>query len=357
MTTQTRATRGSRVLSSTRSAARARLPFGGTEITTRSILPDEAGRFAALGDATIRDSLLATWDDGTSRPDWTLVAEVDGRPVARGALVAEPMGGGVSTLEGSAAFLWADLGHPDHPEAFGALMDGLAERLAPHGPTTLDRRLNPEVHTATGPMRGLLEASAFKLLQEKEGFAWTPEVPPPSPPTLLRVTTLAEAGRNAYRAVMSATTAGTLDRNDRYYIARCGPEPWAEEIMRALRESEEPGWLLGHHGEDPAGFVAVGSFSDTTWTIVHIGVVPEHRGHGHVSELLAAADATARARGYTAGLSEVDVDNAPMIAAMGRAGHRSDLRAWHVWHYRRPVPATRRGLLADGPVTADRPLE
>jgi hypothetical protein len=44
-------------------------------ITTRSIRPDEAGCFAAPGDATIRDSLLAAWDDGTSRPDWTLVAE------------------------------------------------------------------------------------------------------------------------------------------------------------------------------------------------------------------------------------------------------------------------------------------
>jgi RimJ/RimL family protein N-acetyltransferase len=137
---------------------------------------------------------------------------------------------------------------------------------------------------------------------------------------------------------MAATTAGTLDRNDRYYIARCGPEPWAEEIMTALRDGDETSWLLGYHGDEPAGFVAVSAFDEDTWTIVHIGVVPPHRGHGHVLELLAAADGVARRRGFTAGLSDVDVENAPMIAAMERAGHRTELRPWHIWHYRREVP-------------------
>jgi RimJ/RimL family protein N-acetyltransferase len=97
--------------------------------------------------------------------------------------------------------------------------------------------------------------------------------------------------------------------------------------------------FIGFHGDEPAGFVGVSAFDETTWTIVHIGVVPEHRGHGHVHELLAAADRAARARGFSAGLSDVDVDNAPMVAAMLRAGHRTDLLPWHVWHYRREVAA------------------
>jgi len=107
--------------------------------------------------------------------------------------------------------------------------------------------------------------------------------------------------------------------------------------MTAAGERDERSWLLGYHGDDPAGFVAVSGFDAQTWTIVHIGVVPEHRGHGHVHELLAAADGAARARGFTAGLSDVDVVNEPMLAAMRRAGHRTDLRPWHVWHYRRDV--------------------
>ena len=50
------------------------------------------------------------------------------------------------------------------------------------------------------------------------------------------------------------------------------------------------------------------------------------------------ADWFARQRGFAAGLSDVDVHNAPMIAALERAGHRTYLRPWHVWHYRRDVP-------------------
>lgn len=307
-------------------------------ITTRAISESEAERFAAVGRGHVLRELEAAWDAGTSRPDWTLVAESDGVLVARGALVATPMGGGIPTLEGTAAFLWADLEHPDHGEAFRRLVDALADRLAEHGPTTLDRRLNPELQGNIEPMRRLLEASGFSLFQEKAGFAWTPSVSPLPAPKLLRLVTLKSAGADEFRTVMAATTRDTLDRNDRYYIARCGAEPWAAEIMTALDDGDVQTWLLGYHGDDPAGFVAVGAFDEETWTIVHIGVVPEHRGHGHVHELLAAADGVARAR-FSAGLSDVDVENQPMVAAMVAAGHRTDLRPWHVWHYRRDVLA------------------
>lgn len=306
-------------------------------IITRSIRPEEAEWFAALGEPGIHDSLAEAWSDGSSRPDWTVVAEDDGRPIARAALVAEPMGGGVTSLEGVAAFVWVDFEHPRHAEAFRLLVDGLAERLEPHAPTTLDRRLNPEVHADIGRFRPLLEASGFELFQEKIGFVWTPDVRGPMAPSSVRITSIGDVGRDAYRRVMARTTAGTLDRNDRYYIGRCRPGPWAEEIMTALQEGDETSWLLVHHGVEPVGFVALGGFDHATWTIVHVGVVPEHRGHGHVSHLLAAADRVARERGFASGLSDVDVKNAPMVAALIRAGHRSDLRPWHVWHYRREV--------------------
>ena len=306
-------------------------------IDVRSITAEEVDRFAGFADPRIRLQLSEAWSNGSSRPEWTLLAESEGRVIARGALITAPMGGGVSTLEGTAAFLWADPDHPRHAEAFRAIIDGLADRLAPHGPTTLDRRLNPETHSDIDRLRPLLSASGFTLFQEKIGFAWTPAVPVPAAPTVLRLVAYAELGHDGFRQVMAATTAATLDRNDRYYIARCGPEPWADEIMSSMDDGDERSWLIGFHGDEPAGFVGVSAFDDHTWTIAHIGVVPDHRGHGHVSELLAAADRAARERGFSAGLSDVDVDNAPMVSAMERAGHRSDLRPWHVWHYRRHV--------------------
>ncbi len=97
-------------------------------ITLRSIGPDEASWFAALDTPRILDPLTDAWNDGSSCPDWTMVAEADGRPIARAALLAEPMGGGVTTLEGVMAFPWADLDHPRHGAAFRTLVDALAER-------------------------------------------------------------------------------------------------------------------------------------------------------------------------------------------------------------------------------------
>jgi ribosomal protein S18 acetylase RimI-like enzyme len=110
--------------------------------------------------------------------------------------------------------------------------------------------------------------------------------------------------------------------------------------MLGFREPEDgESWLIAETADHaPIGYVAVSAFDDAgTWTITHIGVVPEARGRGHVHDLLAAADLAARRRGFTAGLSDVDDENAPMLAAMERAGHRRDLRPWHIWHYRREV--------------------
>lgn len=306
-------------------------------INTRSLAASEAGWFSGLGAADVLPQLEAAWRAGTSRPEWTLVVESDGAPVARGALLAAETGGGVATLEGTASFLWTDFEHPRHCQAFRALVDAMADLLAPHGPTTLDRRLNLEVDRDVEPMRRLLEASEFGLFQEKTGFTWTPSVASLPASKRLRLASLESAGPDAFGSVMAATTVGTLDRNDRYYIAQCGARPWAAEIMTALNDGDEESWLLGYHNDEPAGFVAVGAFDEETWTIVHIGVVPEHRGHGHVHELLAAADGVVRARGFRAGLSDVDVENGPMIGAMLAAGHRTDVRPWHIWHYRRKV--------------------
>ena len=305
-------------------------------ITLRSIDPSEAAWFGSLAGDDITQQLTDAWTEGASRPGWALVALADGEPVARGALFAEPVGGGVETLEGVAAFLWANFDHPDHIDATRLLLDELAERLAPFGPTTLNRRLNSERHAAVEAWCSLLEGAGFELLQEKEGFAWHETASRPQPSDRLTFRSLREVGRSAYRDAVASTATGTLDRNDQYYISLCGPGPWAEELIGFLSPEDEASAFVGYTRDGRvAGFVMVASFDAETWTIVHIGVVPEQRGHGYVDDLLARADAAARERGFRSGLSDVDVRNAPMIAAMERAGHRRGERPWHVWHYRR----------------------
>ena len=146
-----------------------------------------------------------------------------------------------------------------------------------------------------------------------------------------------DIGIDAYRAVMAPCGLGTLDRNDRYYWGGCGPDNWAAQMTALLDEPDAPMWLAGYLRGTPVGYVAVSSVDDWGSTIAHVGVAPEHRGDGYINELLTAGTFAARRSGITTMLSDVDVVNRPMLAAMRRAGHREDAERWHLWVYRADI--------------------
>ena len=83
------------------------------------------------------------------------------------------------------------------------------------------------------------------------------------------------------------------------------------------------------------GLVSVGECDSGVGTITYIAVLPEHRGHGYVDELLKPANRTARGLGFRAILSDTDVLNAPMQQALRRNGHSSQATAWHKWMHQR----------------------
>ena len=137
---------------------------------------------------------------------------------------------------------------------------------------------------------------------------------------------------------MGQAIGGTLDRNDRYYLARCGPDGWGRQMVAYCEPGDEGSWLLAFEPDGTlVGYVAVGGFEAGVATIAHVAVVPERRGRGYINDLLMAANAAARQRGDLSMLSDVDMLNATMLAAMERAGHLRGIRPWHVWAYRRAV--------------------
>src|SRR5918994_1277941 len=308
-------------------------------VTIRAIGEDELDAFAALDPCTpgLMGTLRQLWDDGSGRPEWTLLAEDAGRPVARVALFTEPLGCGLDLREGRLAGLWVDRRSPSHADAARLLLDEAAD-LAAEATPFIERRLNPEVHHDIPFWRSVLERAGFALFHEKEGFVWTDDGGALPGPRRLSFTSLADVGRAAYAAAMAATIPGTLDRNDRFYLEACGAAGWGTEMVGAADPADERGWLLAHEPDGTlAGYVGVGGFEEGVGTIVHIGVVPERRGRGYVDELLVAANRAARELGYRSMLSDVDTDNAPMLAAMDRNGHRPGVRPWHIWAYRREV--------------------
>ena len=308
-------------------------------LTVRPIAADELEWFAAIdpGTPALAAQLRELWDEGSGRPEWTLVAGDGGAPLGRVALLIEPLGCGLPTLEGRLTGLWLDWSAPAPGEVARALLDAVAELAGPVTPF-VESRLNTEGHRDVGRWRSVLLEADFVLFQEKVGFVWTDDGAVLVPPERLEFHSIVDVGPDEYASAMGSVIGGTLDRNDRYYLDVCGPNAWGREMVGALEPGGEAGWLLAHEADGTlAGYVAVGGFEESVGTIVHIGVAPERRGRGYIDELLRAANRSARQLGYRSMLSDVDVLNAPMVAAMERNGHRRGVRDWHVWAMRRDL--------------------
>jgi ribosomal protein S18 acetylase RimI-like enzyme len=276
-------------------------------------------------------------EEGSTRPEWSFIAESDGEVLARAGFLSQepPADAPVEIYLFGLSVEW------DRPSAFEAARKLLLTAL----PTVakvgapVDARTNPAVHADYEQRRALFESAGMGLFQEKQGHLWKSGASPfVHRSTQLTFRSYAELPRHEFLAVLSLGPAGTLDRNDRYYYELTGPVGWAKVMEGFLGPGDEATWKVGYDSAStPVGYVMLSAFDeDETGTIAHIGVVPDQRGNGYVNDLLAEATADGVERGFTSILSDTDVLNAPMIAAFERAGHHAGVRPWHVWHYRYP---------------------
>lgn len=309
--------------------------------TIRAIGEDELADWLALQpDDALTARMRSSWETGAGAPERTFLLERDGRPIGRLGYTAEPVANVLPDVhEATLRGIWIAPGEPDAVALGATLVNGSIAQL--RGPIRyVDAYANTLVTPDWRERREIFEAAALPLFQEKIGFRWSANGPPATPldgPKRLTFKSLPEIGRDAYADLMGrAATVGTLDRQDRHYTALCGLTGWGQEMLGYATPDEEGDWLAAFDASgSAAGFVALGSFEPPAeGTIVHIGVVPEVRGRGYVHELFAELEVRARRRGYQSILSDVDVLNHPMRAAMERAGHRADATDWHVWHYR-----------------------
>jgi GNAT superfamily N-acetyltransferase len=307
--------------------------------TVRSIAPAELTAWARLSGNPDhwQRRIEAQWRDGTGRPEWCLIAQAAGRAVARVALTAAPVGCGLETLEHRLVGLWFE---PGADGAHGAAVIEAALELVPGHGATVDAAVNPEYMDQPQVRLRLLTDAGFRVMQEKEGFLWraadrtSREADAAAPPSGLVFRSMGEVGPDALVDVLARGVAGTLDRNDRHYRDLCGPEAWGREMLGYLEPDDAQDWLVAHLDEEPAGYVLLGGFDEPDRaTIIHIGVLPGFRGRGFGVELLRAANRRARRRFATI-VSDVDVENGPMLRAMERAGHHAGATAWHVWSLR-----------------------
>lgn len=305
--------------------------------TVRSITRPED--FAIEGAPDQTDALMEMWKEGESRPDWCFVLEEGGEVVGRVGFSVLPTCppeflGELPPDELFLFGLW--LPWDDDPVGVGlTLIPEALRRIDEDVPDRLQVRTNVEVYPEHAHRVALFDALGMDLFQEKQGFTWVDDGSPVEVPDRLTFHTVDEAGRDHYRDVLAGVGEATLDRNDFYYRSHMDPQDWGSVYMTFLDDSEAPMWLLALLPDgEPVGFVAVSEFDEPdTATVAFIGVLPQHRGNGYIDDLLAAGTAAAQRQGFTSILSDVDTLNAPMMAAMERAGHHAGARPWHIWHH------------------------
>ncbi|MBE3000858.1 GNAT family N-acetyltransferase [Nocardiopsis sp. HNM0947] len=126
-------------------------------------------------------------------------------------------------------------------------------------------------------------------------------------------------------SLMARALEGTLDGHDRADLAGASPEQVAranfdEEFARYA--TPRSWWRIATlDGGEPVGFVVPGRNAKHP-IIGYIAVLPEHRGHGYIDDLLAEGTRVlAEEGGETYAHAATDLGNVPMARAFDRAGY------------------------------------
>ncbi|MFD8781746.1 GNAT family N-acetyltransferase [Kitasatospora sp. NPDC059599] len=272
------------------------------------------------------DRYLEELGEGMYRPEWTWIAEQDGRVVARA------LWWGQASSEHPVALdcLYVDPSVADRAAVgAGLIRAGLrafAEQGAAKPPLynlTLPpgRREDPAVVAATDWRRDAALAAGLTDVVERLRLEWTPEAGLPTAGGRLVFT---EGTDEEFLDVFRRIAVGSLDGETRRTLALVGAEATAREEMDFYLgcPGERSWWRLARTLDGEVAGLALPSATPYNRNVGYLGVVPELRGQGYVDEVLAEITRVQAQAGAELITATTDTDNAPMAAAFARAGYR-----------------------------------
>ncbi|GAB2916617.1 GNAT family N-acetyltransferase [Nonomuraea fastidiosa] len=253
-----------------------------------------------------RSQLAAAFDEGRTRPEWCFARERARLAYWTPIPGSEPM------------IVWQFEPGPDPGTAAELLRHSLRElglRKAIHD-ITLPPGLTPVVDRAVE--HEALLAAGFVMEVERLLLEWAAGSDLPDEPGRLTYRAARRMDPGEVIRLLVRISEGSLDHDTRVEVATSGAEAearWMYDDLMARKA--KPDWfVIGYLGDSPVGLVAPDDHS-----IAYIGVVPEHRGHGYVNDLLAHGTRTLAAEGLRRIVAATDVANAPTAAAFRRAGY------------------------------------
>ena len=296
------------------------------DLTIRPITgPDELDLFNQLP-YQLNEELAADLHDGHRQPGWLWVALRDGRLAARTAWWArvgneQPDALDILDLD--------DSGRPETVDIAARLLATAVAKVIPEGtqpPYYLrfvdpDWRGAPATRQATEDRMAAASQTGARLFVERLRLEWQAGTPVPAPTGRLSFRPVTDPGE--LLALMTDVLDGTLDAHSRDDLTRMPPRAAAakhydEEL--ALYTSPRHWWRIAClPGGEPVGFV-IPAHNGYNAIIAYLGVVPAHRGHGYIADILAEGTRVLAAQDVPLIRASTDLGNVPMAAAFHRAG-------------------------------------
>ncbi|MGW5876122.1 GNAT family N-acetyltransferase [Nocardiopsis terrae] len=276
-----------------------------------------------------RDQYDAEAADSRYRPEWTWIAEREGRVLARALWWGFP--DGTHPLALNCLSTAADV---EDPVALAAELLAAGHRAF----TDAGARELPDLHLKlpvgwrgrTDVVRALewrreaAHRAGLGAENERLRFEWTPDIAVAAPEG--RIVYTPEPDDDVFAEVFRRVAVGSLDFGTQQELLVMSPEQQAREDLELYRgfPGKREWWRLAHTTEGELVGLIVPTRNPYGPTIGYIGVVPEQRGNGHVRDMLAE---TTRILVAEAGAEHVsaatDLANVPMADAFEAAGYRN----------------------------------
>jgi RimJ/RimL family protein N-acetyltransferase len=235
-----------------------------------------------------------------------------------------------------ALFAHDDLPRQDRPVVAGELIAAAHRAFAAAGGPVPDFHLilpsdwrgQPAVVTAlTWRWEAALRAGLTQEL-ERLRFEWTKAAGIPA--SSGRLTFRAEPDDGVFVEIFRRVLDGSLDATTTKAASAFGPETQARLDVAFYRDKmhgDRAWWRVAQTSDGQLVGFGVPSRNAEVPVVAYLGVLPEHRGHGYIADILAEITRVLVAEaGAETIQADTDLANQPMATAFERAGYRNFAR-------------------------------